>query len=438
MDLRTIIAISAFIAATIIMMVSFMTGGDPAPQGQSADSGLASYGHHPAEDPGRAIPGPGGSDPTPIGGRTVDPLVGADPYPPTPATTPASAYEAWPPITPITPITPLSPVDAGAVPETYTIAAGDTFGHISQRFYGTTRMVGKIQALNPDVDSTTLQAGQVIKLPPRPVERTQADAPSPDGAQVHVVKEGDTFGTIARQHLGSAAKWTKIRDANPGVDPGSLRVGQRLVIPAATPEAAPTAQADAAVPDVPPGGKKRTIKEGEYLQDIAREEYGSVRYTQALVAANPHVNPNRMRVGTVIVVPPRSSLDGAGAGGHSQAPAAGTYTVKAGDLLSTIAREQLGKTARWTEIAALNPQVDPGNLRVGQVLRMPGAVASGTGTGGTGTGGAGAGVLPDPTRPAPEPKPIDQQFLDLLKQPPPPAARPASAGAGSGMPLLPD
>lgn len=31
----------------------------------------------------------------------------------------------------------------------------------------------------------------------------------------HVVKSGDTLTGIASKYLGSASKWTKVRDANP-------------------------------------------------------------------------------------------------------------------------------------------------------------------------------------------------------------------------------
>lgn len=48
-----------------------------------------------------------------------------------------------------------------------------------------------------------------------------------------------------------------------------------------------------------------------------------------------------------------------------------TYRVKAGDSLISIAREQLGKPGRWTEIVNLNPGLTPATLKAGQLIYLP-------------------------------------------------------------------
>lgn len=56
-----------------------------------------------------------------------------------------------------------------------------------------------------------------------------------------------------------------------------------------------------------------------------------------------------------------------------------TYTVKSGDTLSAIAGKVLGNPNRWSEIYALNRDLigpNPGLIRVGMALKMPGAVAA--------------------------------------------------------------
>lgn len=50
---------------------------------------------------------------------------------------------------------------------------------------------------------------------------------------------------------------------------------------------------------------------------------------------------------------------------------AGSYTVQPGDTLSTIARRELGQSARWQEIAELNNLKEPHRLKIGQQLEMP-------------------------------------------------------------------
>jgi len=62
---------------------------------------------------------------------------------------------------------------------------------------------------------------------------------------------------------------------------------------------------------------------------------------------------------------------------HASAPAATaapkTYTVKAGDTLSRIAKEHLGSAAEYMKIFDLNKDQlkDPDEIKPGQVLRLP-------------------------------------------------------------------
>jgi nucleoid-associated protein YgaU len=53
--------------------------------------------------------------------------------------------------------------------------------------------------------------------------------------------------------------------------------------------------------------------------------------------------------------------------------AARTYTVKAGDTLSAIAKEQLGSAGDYMKIFDLNKDqlTDPDKIKPGQVLRLP-------------------------------------------------------------------
>ena len=55
------------------------------------------------------------------------------------------------------------------------------------------------------------------------------------------------------------------------------------------------------------------------------------------------------------------------------APAGRTYTVKAGDTLSAIAKEHLGSAGAYMKIFELNKDqlTDPDKIKPGQVLRLP-------------------------------------------------------------------
>ena len=60
-------------------------------------------------------------------------------------------------------------------------------------------------------------------------------------------------------------------------------------------------------------------------------------------------------------------------GPAAAAPAAKTYTVKAGDTLGAIAKEHLGSAGAYMKIFELNKDqlTDPDKIKPGQVLRLP-------------------------------------------------------------------
>lgn len=124
------------------------------------------------------------------------------------------------------------------------------------------------------------------------------------------------------------------------------------------------------------------VQAGDSFASLAREYYGSERYTSLLIAANPRIgDPRRLRVGGVVTIPPRSTATGPptstpadGKADRSGAARSLTYTVKPGDSFFAIARKMLGDSARWEELYALNRTTvgaDPHKLKVGQVLTLP-------------------------------------------------------------------
>lgn len=226
------------------------------------------------------------------------------------------------------------------------------------------------------------------------VEVSATVTASSPATTTHTVAAGETLGAIAAQYDVSLLA---LREAN-GITGDSLSVGQQLVIPLPTPvasatpevtatltvEATPTITATAEVTatatrtprisptPVPPTATASTttttytVQAGDTLRAIA-ERFGTT--TAAIVALNPGLNPDSLRVGTVLTIP--ASGSGAGsAPAATAAPQRGTvnYTVQQGDLLSTIAR-RFGVTTQ--QIIAANPGIDADNLRVGQVLRIP-------------------------------------------------------------------
>jgi nucleoid-associated protein YgaU len=64
---------------------------------------------------------------------------------------------------------------------------------------------------------------------------------------------------------------------------------------------------------------------------------------------------------------------GAGAGSAAPAQGGGTYTVKAGDTLSKIAKQHLGDGNAYMKIFELNRDqlTNPDQIKPGQVLKLP-------------------------------------------------------------------
>lgn len=98
----------------------------------------------------------------------------------------------------------------------YIIQPGDTLYNISQRLEVS---IQRILAANSGINPYYLMVGQIICIPACPPNYTS-----------RIIKSGDTLYKIAKEYNVSIIS---IIDANPGIDPNYLRVGQRLCIPLA-------------------------------------------------------------------------------------------------------------------------------------------------------------------------------------------------------------
>jgi len=67
------------------------------------------------------------------------------------------------------------------------------------------------------------------ELAPQPAKPSPKTATTP--GTTYTVAKGDTFWSIAQRVYGDGKLWTKIKQANPGVDMNALMVGQVIKIP---------------------------------------------------------------------------------------------------------------------------------------------------------------------------------------------------------------
>lgn len=164
-----------------------------------------------------------------------------------------------------------------------------------------------------------------------------------------------------------------------------------------TPAPAATGSGPVVLPEpaaVAPATTTYTVAAGDTLGGIAKRTYGKETAWTAIQAANPGVNPNNLKVGTVLQLPAadqlpageqvaaasksrggtRASTPPAKKGGSKSTGTTGRrYTVKNGDTLWKIAKAEYGTAtkANVDRIREANSIGSDGALKAGQSLTIP-------------------------------------------------------------------
>ncbi|WMM24272.1 LysM peptidoglycan-binding domain-containing protein [Tissierella sp. MB52-C2] len=110
-----------------------------------------------------------------------------------------------------------------------------------------------------------------------------------------------------------------------------------------------------------PNGMLYTIKAGDTFFRIAQTHGVSLN---ALIAANPGVDPNRLFIGQVICIP----TSGPGPTPGTCPSGTTSYTIRSGDTLFILA-QRFNTTVE--AIIRANPNINPNNLQVGQIICIP-------------------------------------------------------------------
>jgi peptidoglycan DL-endopeptidase LytF len=244
----------------------------------------------------------------------------------------------------------------------YAVADGDTLWSVAKRLGVSPE---KLAAANPGVDPRRMSIGQHLAVPAGAAQPTLAQAQTPPQAQpaassrMHAVTDGDNFWSVARRYDVTVAALTQ---ANPGVDPTRLRIGQQLAIPSG--EQAPVRVASN------PG---YVVTDGDNFWSIARRLGVDVA---DLKRVNGAVDPQKLQPGQVLALPGSVRTEG----GQAEAPSrrdaqasrsvsdAGLYPVAKGDTLWSLSR-RFGVSLET--LLSLNGELDPSRLQVGQVVTIP-------------------------------------------------------------------
>lgn len=185
--------------------------------------------------------------------------------------------------------------------EVYKVQKGDSLWSIAQKHNLT---VARLLSANDVAKDAALQIGQEIFLP---VSGESAPAlitpeepePVSTGAEVHVVRGGDTLSGIAGNYGVSV---NAIKDAN-NLRNDLIQIGQRLLVPGGvSPSASPPAET-APTPAAPvvPGQTTHVVQAGESLSTIARR-YGMS--ATLLADMNNLPNPDAVKIGQVLIIKP--------------------------------------------------------------------------------------------------------------------------------------
>jgi LysM repeat protein len=116
----------------------------------------------------------------------------------------------------------------------------------------------------------------------------------------HVVIKGDSFSTIAKKY-GVTVR--ALQEVNPGVDPLKLKIGQKLVVPGRSANPPTMAVSNGATVVNGNGGKSYTVKSGDTLNKIAKENGITV---QELQTANG-LKTTAIKVGQKLRIPSKGA-----------------------------------------------------------------------------------------------------------------------------------
>ena len=196
--------------------------------------------------------------------------------------------------------TSAQPVASGSQ---HVVRRGETLGSIALA-YGISQY--ELAVIN-GIYGHIIYPGQTLTLPNASPVTTTAPAPSAPANSspgTYYVRRGDTLGKIAQNY---GISLNALMDANGIVFPHRIDVGQQLTIPSTVsrPSPAPATNTPNASLPLVDGREQYVVQPGEYLSQIG---YKLHMNWVAIADVNGIANPDRLRVGDVLLLPTPEEL----------------------------------------------------------------------------------------------------------------------------------
>ena len=189
--------------------------------------------------------------------------------------------------------------------EVYTVQDGDVIITIAEDWFGESGRHDEIIALNPGVDPTKLQIGQMLKMPRKNQPRSKPVDPTL-AANEYRIAPNDNYTKIARLLLDDEARASEIAALNPDLDPGNLQVGTIIKLPPKRirkPETQPVKR-----PPLRSGEKYYTVESGDSLARIVGEFWGVQRedWVEVLYQRNKETigeDRTKLNLDQILIIP---------------------------------------------------------------------------------------------------------------------------------------
>ena len=249
--------------------------------------------------------------------------------------------------------------------DTYTVQSGDTLWGIANT-HDTT--VNNLKQIN-DLTSDTIYVGQVLKLKQQSTTQQGSSQPSQsNSSDFYTVKTGDSLWKIA---MGNDLTVDHLKQMN-NLTTNTIYVGQQLRIKEGQTNSQPS-QSNSQTNQSSQNTGTYTVKAGDTLWGIANDHDTTVN----ALKQNNHLNSDTIYVGQVLSLGQATSTSShsqSSASAQSSSPTNGTYMVKAGDTLWSIAN------ANDMTVAQLKQKNDLSNdtIYVGQTLNVSSAKSAST------------------------------------------------------------